>query len=246
MSRWVRLQLADGAFEGKRIVSSENMAATRIARVGLNDRTAYAMGWVLSETPNGTVTWHNGGTTAFGAFVGLQRDHKFGVIILSNEQNVGFPDALGAWMMDRLLGNPEVDHAAEALTRAKANYDDSARLFAPPPNPRPAPALADLAGEFANAAIGSAKLTMSAGELTLLFDGTGAKLKLRPWDGDIFAASLIPEGRFADIATNLGPNPNAFLQFQMDSRGKLNLLKLSFDDGQAYEFHRKRNEGSGE
>jgi CubicO group peptidase (beta-lactamase class C family) len=245
MSRWVRLQLDDGVFEGKQIVSSENMAVTRIARVGLNDRAAYAMGWVLSETPNGTLTWHNGGTTAFGAFVGLQRDRKLGLIILSNEQNVGFPDALGAWIMDRLLGNPEVDHAAETLTRAKTNYEDAAKLFAPPPNPRPVPSLADLPGEFANPAIGTAELALNAGELTFAFNSTGAQLNLRPWDGDIFIASLIPEGRFADIAANLGPNPNAFVQFQMDNRGKLNLLKLSFDDGQAYEFHRKRNEGSG-
>jgi len=29
------------------------------------------------------------------------------------------------------------------------------------------------------------------------------------------------------------------LQFQIDKEGKLNLLRLSFDDGQAYEFRRE-------
>jgi hypothetical protein len=40
-------------------------------------------------------------------------------------------------------------------------------------------------------------------------------------------------------AENLGPQPSGFVQFQMDKEGKLNLLRLSFDDGQAYEFRRE-------
>ncbi len=39
-------------------------------------------------------------------------------------------------------------------------------------------------------------------------------------------------------STNLGPQPSGFVQFQMDKEGKLNLLRLSFADGQAYEFLR--------
>jgi hypothetical protein len=41
------------------------------------------------------------------------------------------------------------------------------------------------------------------------------------------------------VAENLGPRPSGFVQFQMDKEGKLNLLRLSFDDGQAYEFRRE-------
>jgi hypothetical protein len=32
--------------------------------------------------------------------------------VLTNEVNVGFPDAIGLWTLDRILGNPEVDHVA--------------------------------------------------------------------------------------------------------------------------------------
>ena len=47
MARWVRLQLGDGTFEGKRIVSAENLAVTRIAAGRrCSDTVAYAMGWV--------------------------------------------------------------------------------------------------------------------------------------------------------------------------------------------------------
>jgi hypothetical protein len=33
--------------------------------------------------------------------------------------------------------------------------------------------------------------------------------------------------------------PNAFVQFQMDKEAELNVLRLSFDDGQAYDFTRE-------
>ena len=67
---------------------------------------------------------------------------------------------------------------------------------------------------------------------------TGAKLKLEPWDGDALTAKLMPLGRFAPLVEDLGPLPNGFVQFQIDRDAKLNLLRLSFDDGQAYEFRR--------
>src|SRR5262249_50752356 len=115
MARWLRLQLGNGSFEGKRVVSPENLAATRMARVAMSDKAAYAMGWVIQTTPNGDVIWHNGGTDSFGSYVGLQLDRGVGVVVLTNEKNVGFPDAIGAWVLDRLLGNPDVDRVAERL-----------------------------------------------------------------------------------------------------------------------------------
>ena len=49
----------------------------------------------------------------------------------------------------------------------------------------------------------------------------------------------MPLGRFAAVAEDLGPLPYAFVQFQIDKDGRLNVLRLSFDDGQAYDFTRE-------
>ena len=69
MARWVRLNLGNGAFEAKRRVPTENLDVTRTPKVAINEKNAYALGWVISQTPNGTVVWHNGGTTSFGSSV---------------------------------------------------------------------------------------------------------------------------------------------------------------------------------
>ena len=105
---------------GDTIVSPENLAVTKTARVGINQQWAYAMGWVLESTPNGMITWHNGGTSAYGAYIGTALDKEVGVIVLTNLVNVGLPDAIGQWTFDRLLGNPEVDTVALKLEAAKA------------------------------------------------------------------------------------------------------------------------------
>jgi CubicO group peptidase (beta-lactamase class C family) len=145
MAKWVRLHLADGEFEGLRIVSEVNLAVTKIPRVGMSDRVAYAMGWVVQSTPNRRIVWHNGGTTAYSAFVGTAPDRDVGIVVLTNETNDGFPDAIGEWTFDRLLGNPEIDHVAAKLTAARKSDADPNATFAWPTAPRPSPPIASLA-----------------------------------------------------------------------------------------------------
>jgi CubicO group peptidase (beta-lactamase class C family) len=239
MARWVRLQLGNGTLEGRRVVSPEGLAFTRTPKVALSDKASYALGWVIQQTPNGNIVWHNGGTAAFGAFVGMVPDKSIGVIVLSNETNVGFPDAIGRWILDRVLGNTKVDHVADALKAAEANFGTAAKLFAKPVHPRPFPPVAPLAGTFANPSFGRAAVALEGDRLVMELQATGAKLQLEPWDGDVFTARLMPMGRFTAMVDNLGPLPNGFVQFQIDKSAELNLLRLSFDDGQAYEFHRE-------
>ena len=63
-------------------------------------------------------------------------------------------------------------------------------------------------------------------------------LSLYLGNGDIFMATLMPTGQFGPIV-DLDYMTKGFAQFQMDKDGKLNLLRLSTVDGQAYEFRRE-------
>jgi len=237
-ARWVRLQLGNGTFEGRRIVSPEYLAITRTPKVAMNDKLSYALGWVVQQTPNGNIVWHNGGTSGFGAYIGMLVDKDVGVVVLTNEVYVGFPDAIGLWTLDRILDNPKVDYVADTLKAAKTKFETTAKLFAKPASPRPFPPLAPLAGNFVNPSFGKAAVALEGDALVMELQATGAKLKLEPWDGDVFISRLMPLGQLAAVVEALGPLPHGFVQFQMDKDAKLNLLRLSFDDGQAYEFRR--------
>ena len=48
MARWVRLQLGNGTFEGRRVVSSQNLAFTHTPKVALSDKLVYALGWIFN------------------------------------------------------------------------------------------------------------------------------------------------------------------------------------------------------
>jgi len=239
MAKWVSLQLANGALDGRQIVSPANLVYTRTPKVAISDKAFYALGWVVQQTPNGDIVFHSGITNGFAAIVALQPDRNLGVIVLSNQSGFGMTgEVLGLWTLDRLLGNPMVDRGAIALAGAKARYADELKQFARPADPQPSPPLAPLAGNFANPAFGKAALHMDGGTATLEFAATGAKLRLDPWNGAVYTATLAPEEKFAATVANLGPLPIAFAQFQNDKDGKPNTLRLTLSDGQAYDFKR--------
>ena len=205
MARWVRLQLGDGSFEGRRIVSPENLAFTRTPRVAMTDKLSYALGWVIHRRRTAPSSGTTAARPASASYVGLVPDKKFGVIVLTNETNVGFPDALGLWLIDRILGNPRSTTWRSSSRRRKTEIRSRGAGLARPANPRPFPPLAPLAGKFVNPSFGKAAVTTDGDALMMEIEATGAKLKLEPWDGDIFTARLMPPGRFPALVENLGP-----------------------------------------
>jgi CubicO group peptidase (beta-lactamase class C family) len=238
MAQWLRLQLGNGTFQGRSIVSAENLAFTRTPKVADSEKETYAMGWFNTYTPSGTVVWHNGGADGFGAYVGLQLARGVGIVVLTNENNVGFPDAVGAWLLDRVMGNPEVDYATEKLEALKVGLAQHAREVARPSNPRPFPPLGPLAGKFASAIFGDAEVALSANSLVMTLKASGAELELEPWDGDIFRVNLLPKGPFAAVTAARG-RPIGSAQFRMAQDGKLGLLELTVENGQSFEFRRE-------
>jgi hypothetical protein len=75
--------------------------------------------------------------------------------------------------------------------------------------------------------------------LVLELKETGAELALTPWDGEIFTFRLLPRGRFAPVVASIGERPSGFAQFEVGQDGKLGVLRLIADDGQAWEFRRE-------
>lgn len=241
LSTWVRLHLAGGVLDGKRIVSEESLGFTKTPRTPITDKLVYAMGWVVQLTPNGQIIWHNGGTTAFGAFIGTVRDKDVGVIVLTNQTNVGLPDAIGEWLLYKLLDNPVGDLVALKLKGAKDGEAATNAIFGQPAASSVAADLKKLTGSYANGSFGTATVAQHNGALSLRLGRTGAVLDFKPRGGHLFAAGLRPEGRFAAVAANLGPNPIGFAEFRADPSGIYNELVLLLpDNGQSYLFSRAK------
>lgn len=233
-ARWVRFQLGDGTFAGRRLVSAENMAVTHTPQVSLTETNAYAMGWSIDETPHGRTVWHNGGTLGFGAFIGFLPQKGLGIVVLTNQVNGGFPDAVGLWTFDKLLGNPEKDYAKEKLRKLHDTFEKDEARYRKPAHPQPAPPQGSVVGKYKSTMFGVGNVVAMNDDLVLTLEATGAKVKLTPFDGATFTFELIPEGRFAPIAAAQGETPMGFASFEADSDAHLSRLRLWAGNGQAF------------
>lgn len=219
MAQWLRMQLGRGHFEDKVIVSEKNLDVTWTPRVGVTERVSYAVGWAVTATPNGRVIWHNGGTMGFGAHAGFLPDRGVGMIVLTNAENQGFPDALAQWVYDRLLGNDAVDNVALALEASRAK--EIAELEKAAPSAKaPAPQdLTALAGTYASPLLGDVTVGVSGDKLKLKLEDTEATLTLTPRDEDLFDARLDASGAYVAVATMTGDEVITQVRFERGDGG---------------------------
>ncbi|MFC4175481.1 serine hydrolase [Microvirga sp. GCM10011540] len=219
VSRWLRMQLGRGHFEDKVIVSEENLDVTWTPRVAINERLSYAIGWVVTATPNGRIVWHNGGTMGFGAHVGFLPDRGVGIVVLTNTQNRGFPDAVAQWVYDRLLGNEAVDNVALALEAARGREAEEREKAAPPAHAPESQDLTAFAGTYMSPLLGDVAVSVEGGRLRLRLEDTEATLTLAPRDEDLFDARLDASGAYAPIAAMMGDEAVTQIRFERDDDG---------------------------
>ncbi len=83
MARWVRLQLGEGEFDGKRVVSKEALNETWTTQIAVPGG-GYGMGWVISEWNGKRVVEHGGNIDGFAAQVAMLPDEDLGFVLLMN------------------------------------------------------------------------------------------------------------------------------------------------------------------
>jgi CubicO group peptidase (beta-lactamase class C family) len=208
MSRYVIFQLGDGTYNGKRIVSQNNLKLVHTGQTamtnlpdffsqnGLGPMT-YAMGWVDTTFRGHHMVWHNGGIDGFHSLFTMLPEDKIGVVLLSNLSNNSALEPIAYSAFDRLLGlslDPWPDRyksldekARKAEEEAKKNKVSTAKTGTQPSHP-----IADFAGEYTNPGYGTVKIAQNGQDLIIAFN------QLEPYPFvrmhyDIFAVPEEPE-----------------------------------------------------
>lgn len=127
MANWLRFQLAEGEFEGQRLVSAEALAETRTKQIEVAPGSVdYGMGWMLREWEGRTVVEHGGNIDGFAASVALLPEEQLGMVLLTN---VGFTPLQGTAMTEvweALLTDaylpPEVGEGGEDFSAFVGEY----------------------------------------------------------------------------------------------------------------------------
>ncbi|MCU0641745.1 MAG: serine hydrolase [Candidatus Margulisbacteria bacterium] len=220
MSKWLRLQLGGGAFEGIRVISQENLDFLHTPKVlalaSTEGNSYYCQGWIYRESAPYPIIWHNGGTTGCKTMVALVPQAGIGIVILSNLIS-GLPDALAFQFLDQYFGKPDRDRSGIALAAAKAQ---AAQEKAAEPQRPAAPAaplsLEAYAGFYQNDVYGRIKVTKQKGGLAIVFGPALSRMPLTHFDGNTFEASL------PDFDEHYGQ-----AQFVANPAGKLTSLVLT-------------------
>jgi CubicO group peptidase (beta-lactamase class C family) len=185
MAQWIRFQLGDGTFGGKRLVGANALRETHTPQIltgqGGPGRggdaapvtvfSSYGMGWIVEDYRRNLAWQHSGGTEGMTAQVSLLPERKFGVVVLSNMAGAQLPGIVARYLLDRELGVASGDPSGDAYTRmiAQRRIADSMQVVqagqrakSEPPVP-----LSALAGTYADSAYGEATISLDNGRLTL-------------------------------------------------------------------------------
>jgi CubicO group peptidase (beta-lactamase class C family) len=116
--RWVRFHLAEGVWNGRRLVSQDALGETYRPQNILSPAyqgffnpdallNAYGFGWVISNYREQKLVEHAGSIAGFGAVIALVPDERLGIVLLSNlefRSSRASLLALKFHLLDRFLG----------------------------------------------------------------------------------------------------------------------------------------------
>ena len=234
MAQWLRLQLAGGTYNGKRIVSQRGIEEMRSAQIAIPvgggtkilfptaHFLAFGLGLATSDYAGQLLVEHTGEIDGMASAVAMVPEARFGVVVLTNlGSGILAPTALARQIVDMQLGRASTDWSR----RLRLSYDSVGRLqraavaaFAARrvPDTKPSLRLAAYAGTYADSAFGA--MTIREVNGTLSFD-FGAKRRgtLEHWHFDTFRAHptnpTLEEGTF---------------QFRLDPTGAVADVQIDF------------------
>jgi CubicO group peptidase (beta-lactamase class C family) len=211
MANWVRFQLAEGSFEGQRLVSAEALNETHTPQTIIrlqgsskennpeSNLHSYGLGWFVQDYAGTLLVSHSGSLNGFRTHVDLLPKQKSGFIIWINIGRSAATVAMRNALLDLLLGRPARDWNAyylaldakqEAASQAKRAARDARRRS----DRKPSHDLAEYAGTYVSAAYGTAVVTVENDALTLRWNQL--TLPLSHYHYDVFTA--VSEEEFVD------------------------------------------------
>ena len=234
LAKWLRLVLADGVFNGKRLI------AKRALRVMLSPHSLTAppptpdsrpsmsgLGIDIAVDSTGRVRYTHSGAFALGAgtAVAWLPSENLGIVALTNGEPIGVPESLIANFLDLAeLGRVTRDWLAGYTPFFAALKANTSRLAGKPRPAHPKPALGAraYAGTYANRYYGPARIAARRGRLTMTLGPKNARFALRHWNASTF--SYQPRGENA-----VGISA---VRFRLGTDGRPAAMNVEFLDAQ--------------
>ncbi len=192
MTRWVRLQIHYGKFEGRQLISEQSVRfmhspKTVLPPTAKEDPQYYGQGWMWRGSRPYPIIWHNGGTSGMHTMVALVPQAELGMVVLSNNGSVELPEALAYQFFDTYFGKTDADWSAKLLQKtAEAEKKAASERLKQPENPSPPLPLESYAGKYRNPIYEEIEVAVRDGSLVVMIGPDREQIPLAHWSRDSF------------------------------------------------------------
>lgn len=210
MVNWLNFQLADtGMFNGQRIVSKENLDATRTGYVYVDDKndTMYGYGWDVDKTHIS----HAGTIPSSKAFVNFYPSTGIGIAILTNEGSMG--DAFRLSVYKKLL---DLMNGDETTDFWPIFYETYKPIYTPAPDNSTGPGdLTSFEGVYLNDFYGNITIKLENNSLISYYGNNKQPFTLNHWNGttfvvrsnaDLITFENITDGKYQQLTSYMAPD----------------------------------------
>ena len=222
MARFLRMMLAGGMFEGKRVLLEADVQGMMAPQMPIGKDVfpdvfgfrSYGMG-LFVQTYRGVETAHHGGNLeGASALLVMVPSKRIGVVVLANRSGTRLRDALPFEIIDRLLGLESAGLLARHRELEEKGFagEDAAKAAGVSdrkPNTKPGHALAEYAGDYEHPGYGRLKVGLANDRLSLAYNKFSAPLD--HWHYDVFQTP----------ADRLNPLELTRVQFHTDLSGEV-------------------------
>ncbi len=253
VANWLRMQLNNGKFEGKQIVSEKNIWEMQQPAVILpiskgssefvpsRHFNTYGLGWNVWDYQGRKVVSHGGGLDGMISKTAMMPEENLGLVVLTNsEQSV--PTILQYKIFDVFTNSKERDWSADYMKFAKDGEKREAEAKkkladSQVKNTKLSLGLNDYAGTYTGDLYGDGEVSLENGKLVLhLKPAPNFVADLEHWHYDTFKINWR-----SSVAYNF---PQGFVTFTIDKNGKANEFKIDQPNNDFWfyelEFKRKK------
>lgn len=256
MTKWMRVQLDEGAYAGdggqqRRLFSAARHKAmwsmvtpmpiaepkVETLKAARPNFLGYGEGWVLSDYRGQKLVWHTGGWPGMVSRVTLVPERKLGIVVLTNQEVGAAFNAVTLRILDAFLEAPPTDWlnayaAAVALQQDDAGEKWQKLLAARDNASKPSLPLAAYAGKLRDPWYGDVDVTREGGKLVLRFSRTPQLVgDLSHWQQDTFVVRWRERWLNADAFLTFTLKPDgAVREARMEAISPLTDFSFDFHD----------------
>ena len=194
LANWIKMQMNDGKFKNKQIVSAENINFMHQPRIFMGQLECsdeyYATGWMYRSYSPYPIIWHSGetgGITNIAAFI--PQEH-IGIVILTNSSIASLSHLLAWQFFDLYFNKPDKDWNKLYLQKTKeANklQREEEKQIQKPTHIQPSLPLNEYIGIYHNDMYGDIRVIEENNHLVLIMGPKYTKMRLNHWDQNIFS-----------------------------------------------------------